>query len=122
MQLLAQVLLNGFALLVAAYVVPGVHYDGGVLYLVLAGLVIGLINLLVKPIVTLLSLPLIVLTLGLFYLVINGLMLYLAALVLAGLQVDGCLPAILGGLIMALFNWLVRGVTESQERAATGRP
>jgi len=49
-----------------------------------------------------------VLTLGLFYLVINGLMFALAASLLDGLRVAGCLPAILGGLVMALFNVLIR--------------
>ena len=76
----------------------------------MAGLVMGLVNLLVKPLVTLLSLPFIVLTLGLFFLVINGLMLYLAAFLLSGLTVEGCLPAILGGMVLALFNWLIRGL------------
>ncbi len=66
-----QVVVNGIALLVASYLVPGVHYEGGLLYLLLAGLVIGLVNLLVKPLVTVLSLPLVIVTLGLFYLVIK---------------------------------------------------
>lgn len=105
---LIQVLINSVGLLLAAYLVPGIHYQGGVLLLLLAGLVMGLINLLVKPVAMLLSLPLIVLTLGLFYLVINGLMLYLAAALVPGLTVDGCGWAILGGLVLGLFNWLVR--------------
>lgn len=108
---LLQVVLNGVALWIASQLVPGIHYQGSLLYLLLAGLVIGLINLLVKPIVTLLSFPLIVVTLGLFYLVINGLVLYLAAGLLDGLSVDGCLPALLGGLVIAAFNWLVRAFT-----------
>jgi putative membrane protein len=81
----------------------------------IVGLVFGLVNLLVKPIVTLLSLPLIVLTLGLFYLAINGLMLWLASYFLSGLRIDGCLPAILGGLVIAAINWLVRAL-ERDER------
>ena len=109
---LVQIVLNGVAVFIAAYFVPGIHYTGGVLYLLLVGLVIGLINLIVKPLVTLFSFPLIVLTLGLFYLVINGLMLYLAAFLLEGLEVTGCLPAILGGLVIALFNWVVRAFTK----------
>ena len=78
------------------------------LYLLLAGLVFGLINLIVKPIVTFFSLPLIVVTLGLFFLVINALMLYLAAYFLDGLTVDGFVAALLGGLVIALFNWALR--------------
>ncbi len=105
-----QVLLNSVGLLIADYLLPGIHYDSskGIGYLLLAGLVIGLVNLLVKPVVTFFSLPLIVLTLGLFYLVVNGLMLYLASGLLDGLTIDGCGWAIAGGVVMGLFNWLVR--------------
>ena len=108
---LLQIVLNGVALLVAARLVPGIHYEGSLLYLLVAGLVLGLVNLIVKPIVSFFSFPLILLTLGLFYLVINGLMLYLAAFLLDGLRVDGCLPAILGGLVIAAFNWVLRALT-----------
>jgi len=109
---LLQIALNGVAVLIAAYLVPGIVYKGSLPYLLLVGLVIGVINLTVKPIVTFFSFPLIVVTLGLFYLVINGLMLYLAASLLDGLQVNGCGAAILGGLIIAVFNWLVRAFTK----------
>ncbi len=108
MRALAQILLNGIGIVIAAELVPGIAYQGGLLYLLLTGLVIGLINLLVKPLAVLLSLPLLVLTLGLFFLVINGLMLALAALLLDGLTIAGFVPALLGGLVLALFNWLVR--------------
>ncbi len=108
---LLQIVLNGVAVLIAAYLVPGISYTGSWVYLLLVGLVIGLINLIVKPLVVFFSFPLIVVTLGLFYLVINGLMLYLAAFLLEGLQVQGCAAAILGGLVMAIFNWLVRAFT-----------
>jgi len=110
MNALARILLNGLGLLIAARIVPGVTYEGGLAYLFVAGLVFGLINLIVKPIVSLLSLPAVILTFGLFYLVINGLMFALAASLLDGLQVAGCLPAILGGLVMALFNVLIRAL------------
>lgn len=112
MKILVQVLLNGVALLVAANVVPGIHWQGGVLYLFLAGLVFGLINLIVKPVVTILSLPLIVVTLGLFFLVVNALMLGLADWLLEGLAVDGFVPALLGGVVIALFNWVVRAFSK----------
>jgi putative membrane protein len=103
-----QVVLNGLALLLTAALVPGVHYDDGILPLLVAGLVIGLINLVVKPVVRFLSLPFIVITLGLFYLVINGAMLALASVLLPRLHLDGCLPALAGGLVMAMFNWVTR--------------
>jgi putative membrane protein len=106
-RMLTQIVLNGIGILVAAYIVPGIDYQGGLLYLFLVGLVMGLINLVVRPIVTVLSVPLIILTLGLFFFAINGLMLYLAAYFLDGLTIDGCFSALLGGLVLALFNWLI---------------
>lgn len=107
MRLLAHTLLNGIGLLLAAWIVPGIYWSGGLLYLFLAGLVIGLINTFVKPFVTILSIPLIVVTLGLFYLAINGAMLLLAGKLLDGLTVEGWGPAILGGLVLGLFNWTI---------------
>ncbi|HSG39787.1 MAG TPA: phage holin family protein [Thermoanaerobaculia bacterium] len=108
---LVQIALNGVAVLIAAYLVPGIVYSGGLPQLLLVGLVLGVVNLIVKPVVSLLSLPLIMLTLGLFYLVINGLMLYLVAWLIPELQVQGCGAAILGGLVIALFNWVTRAFT-----------
>jgi putative membrane protein len=110
MRALLQVVLNAVALYIAAQIVPGISYRGGLVYLLLAGLLLGLLNLLVKPIVTVLSLPLIVLSLGLFYLVINGLVLYLTAKLVPGFHVAGCGAAILGGLVIALFNWAVHAL------------
>jgi putative membrane protein len=110
-----QVLANAAALYLAARVVPGISYEGGPIYLVLAGLVLGLINLLVKPVVSFLSCPLIFLTLGLFYLVINALMLKLADFFLSGLKVEGFLAAILGGCIIAFVNWMLRAFTSDKK-------
>ena len=110
MNIIARLLLNGVGLLVAARLIPGITYTGGLGSLVVAGIVIGLINVLVKPLVTLLSLPAVLLTFGLFYLVVNGLMFWLAAALLDDLDVAGCLPAILGGLVLAIFNSIVRAM------------
>jgi putative membrane protein len=113
---LLQVVLNGVALLIAAKLVPGIVYTGSLTSLLLAGLVLGLLNLLVKPIVSFFSFPLIVVTLGLFYLVINGLILWLASALLPDiLHVNGCLPAILGGLVIAAVNWLVRALERDKD-------
>lgn len=117
MRALIQIVLNGVALLVAAKVVPGIVYTGSLAQLLLAGLVLGLLNLLVKPILSFFSFPLIVVTLGLFYLVINGLILLLASYFLPRvLHVEGCLPAILGGCVIAVFNWVVRALEPKESR------
>lgn len=108
MRAIVQILLNAVAVLLVARLVPGIHYTGDWVYLLLTGVVLGLLNLTVKPLVTVLSLPAVVLTLGLFFIVINGFILYLAAWLLDGLTIDGCGSALLGGLVIALFNWVVR--------------
>ena len=76
MRILVRILLNALGLYLIS-LLPGIHYTGGLVYLLLAGLALGLLNLVVKPILTILSCPLLILTLGLFYLVINGAVLYL---------------------------------------------
>jgi putative membrane protein len=70
------------------------------------GLLFGIVNAIVGPILRLLSLPFVVLTLGLFLLVINAALLGLTALITDRLEVDGFLTAILGGLILAVAGWL----------------
>ena len=112
MKALVQILLNGLAIVVVAYIVPGVHYSGDWLYLLLVGVVVGLLNLTVKPLMTVLSLPFIVFTLGLFFIVINACILYIAAWLLDGLTIDGCGAALLGGVVLGLFNWVVRAFGE----------
>jgi len=108
MRILVRILLNGVGLWAAAQLLSGIHWSGGLLYLLVAGFVMGAINLLVKPIVSLLSLPLVILTLGLFYLVINGLMVWLADVFLDKLVIDGFLWAMAGGLFLAIFNLVLR--------------
>src|SRR5258708_1849602 len=121
MRALLQVVRNAAALWLAGSLVPGIHYTGGLVWLLLAGLVLGSLNLLVKPLLTFLSLPLIVLSLGLFYLVINGLVLYLAAWLMPHhLQVAGCGPAIIGGLGLPLFNLAVPAFAAARPRPGAG--
>jgi putative membrane protein len=103
-----QIVLNGIGVFVASQLIPGIHYTGSWGFLLVVGLVLGVINLLVKPIVTFFSFPLVILSLGLFFLVINGFMLWLAAALMPNhLHVAGCVPAILGGLVIAVLNWVV---------------
>jgi putative membrane protein len=94
------------ALLAAVRLVPGVSVNSyGTL--AVAALVVGLVNAFVRPVLALLSLPITVLTLGLFYLVVNGACLMIAAALVPGFRVDGCLPAILGALVVSLVGWLL---------------
>jgi putative membrane protein len=91
------------ALLVVPYIVPGFQIGGFGTALVAAA-VLGAVNLLIKPILTLITLPINVLTLGLFSLVINALMLKLAAGLVPGFAIQGFWPALVGGIVLALVN------------------
>jgi putative membrane protein len=94
------------ALGVAAWIVPGVHVSSWVA-LAVAALVLGFVNAVVRPILTLLTLPITVLTLGLFYLVVNGIAFALAAYVVPGFEVRSFVAAILGALVVSLLSWFM---------------
>jgi putative membrane protein len=94
---------------IASKIVPGVHARG-IGSLLAAGLILGVINALVRPILILLTFPLTLLTLGLFLFVVNGITVWLTAAFLHGVQVDGLWPAILASIIITLMSWLTRAV------------
>ena len=73
--------------------------------LLIGGALLGLFNLIVRPIAMFLSFPLLILSLGLFYFVLNGILLWLAAFVIPGYRVSGIVAGILGGLVMGIVNW-----------------
>ena len=106
MGVLIGIVCNAVALYLTTFV-PGITFRGSFLTLFVAGLLLGLFNLIVRPIAMLLALPLIVLTLGLFYFVMNGVLLWLASLFLPGYRVDGLVAGILGALVMTLANWVL---------------
>jgi len=99
----AHLIVSAALLLLVANVVRGFHVSGAVAAL-LAALVLGLGNAFVRPLAVVLTLPLTVVTFGLFLLVVNALMLKLAAAMVPGFQIDGFAPAIWGGLVLALLN------------------
>jgi putative membrane protein len=102
--ILFQVVVVGLLLMLVARIVPGIEVDGvGTAFL--AGLVMGLINFFLRPILVLLGLPFIILTLGLFLLVINALLLMLAAAIVPGFRVRGFGAALLGSLLLSIFSF-----------------
>ncbi len=110
MGLLLRWLLNAVALALTAWLVPGIRVSGPVALLV-AALVVGLLNAIVKPVLVVLTLPITILTLGLFLLVLNALLFWLAAVIVPGFRVDGFLSALLGAIVMAVLGWLFARVT-----------
>ena len=106
-RLLVHWLLSAVCLLIVARVVPGIFITGLGTALI-AAVVIGLVNGTLGALLKLLTFPLSVLTFGIFWLVINALMLKLAAVFVPGFEVRGFLPAFWGGVILSILNMIVR--------------
>lgn len=110
-KLLLRWLINGVALYLAAELVPGIETEGGWQVLLLMALIFGLVNALVRPILKFLTCPLIMLTLGLFTLVINALMLQLASWLGRqldlGFYVKNFWAAILGALVISVVSFVL---------------
>lgn len=109
-------IINALALLLVAYVVPG--FGVASLYTALiAALVLGLVNALVRPLLFVLTLPVTILTLGLFTFVLNALMIWLVSTIVKGFTVDGFVPALLAAVILwlvsLLTNWLIEQAKET---------
>ena len=109
MRFLTHWLVTAVALGVAAWILPGVHVTSFVA-LAVAALVLGLINAVIRPLLVFLTLPLTIVTLGLFYLVVNGVLFALAALVVPGFAVDGLLWSIAGAVLVGLVSFVVGAV------------
>ena len=103
MKILIHWLVAAIAILITAYVLPGVHVDGFLVALVLA-VILGIINAFLRPLFVILALPITVLTLGLFVFVINGLLVMMAASIVPGFVVDSLLSGILFSIILALVS------------------
>lgn len=106
MRLLLVWVLNAIALLAVAYLFPGVQIQDWMSAAV-AALVLGLVNALVKPILVVLTLPVTILTLGLFLLVLNALLFWAVASLLPGFTVGGFGAAFVGALLYSVISWLL---------------
>ena len=105
---------------IAAGLLSGsISYDNRASVIVIGGLILALVNLIIKPIVIIFALPALLLTLGLFMIIINGLMGYLAAVFYDPLHVSNFWAAVFAGLVIGLVNYLVTTIldTDKQEQA-----
>ena len=110
MRILLSIVFNAVALYATAMVVPGISFHGSIVSLLVAGAIFGLFNLIVRPVALLLSLPLLIVTLGLFYFVLNGILLWVASFFLPGYNVAGIVPGIVGSLVFAVVNWALHAL------------
>ena len=110
MSLLLRWLLNGLALMAVAYLYSGVQVSG-IFPALVAALVLGLVNAVIRPVLVILTLPVTLLTLGLFIFVINALLFWFVAEIIKGFTVNGFMAALIGSLmysvISLLISWLV---------------
>ena len=114
MRLLAHWILSALSLMLVAHFVPG-FYVKSFLYALLASVVIGLINATLGLVLKFLTFPLSIVTLGLFLLVINALMLKLAAALVPGFEVRGFWPAFWGALLLAILGMIIHSLLRKRE-------
>ncbi len=119
MGLILRFLVSALALGLTSFIVPGIH-RGTIGDLLLAALILGVLNAIIRPILILLTLPLNILTLGLFTFVINAIMLKVTDWIVPSFQIDGFGPALLGAVVLAiisgLLNWLVKDARERSKK------
>ncbi|MGD0739553.1 MAG: phage holin family protein [Terracidiphilus sp.] len=113
MRLLLHWILSALALLLVAHLVPGFHVAGFVPALI-AALVIGLLNATVGVFLKIITFPISILTLGIFLLVINGVMILIASAFVPGFHVTGLGPAFWGAVILALLGMLIRAIVKDE--------
>ena len=115
MGFILRIIVYTLALLLAAHVVPGIRLDGLASALV-AGLLLGLVNAVVRPILVVLTFPITLLTLGLFLLVLNAFCLWLVSVFVSGFRVAGFWPAFWGALLVSIVSWILTALISDSGR------
>jgi putative membrane protein len=113
MKLLLRWILSALTLMLIAYYLPGFRVSSFYAALI-AALVLGLLNAIIRPIITILTLPVTILTLGLFTFVVNAAMIWITSTIVKGFEVQGFWPAFWGALIMWLVGWLVSALLKKE--------
>ncbi len=111
MKVIGYLITNAAAVIVSAYILTGVHVES-FMHAVVVGVILGLANMVLKPLLIIFTLPVTILTLGLFTLVINGLIVLLVATIVPGFYVDNLMWGIIFSVVMSIvssfFNWISR--------------
>lgn len=111
MDIIINLLIKSLAVFIAAYLIPGINIESFFTAVVVA-VVLGIINTLIKPIIIILTLPINVMTLGIFTLVINGLLIILTAKLVPGFSVSGFWTAISFSIVLFIVNWFLNFISE----------
>jgi putative membrane protein len=121
MRFLLRLLLNGLAIIVAAWFVPGVRL-AGLVPAIVAGILLGLVNALVRPILLLLTFPITLLTLGLFIFIVNAICFALTAALVPGFSLSGFFAAFFGALVVTIVSWVLNALlADNSEGRNRGR-
>lgn len=116
MSFIIRFLLNGLAVFLTAYLLPGVNVDGYVTALIVA-IVLSIANVVVKPVLIVLTIPITVITLGLFLLVINAIMIELADWLVDGFYIDNFWWALISSLILSVFNSMIEDLMKDKRNS-----
>ncbi len=112
MNIIIRLLLNAAAMLLVAYLVPGFAVDGFYAALI-AALILGIVNAILKPILVILTLPINIMTLGLFTLVINAGLLWFVSTIVKGFTIENFWPAaVVGSLALWVISWFTNAITK----------
>ncbi len=115
-----RLLVNAVALLIVAYFLPGVHV-ASITAALIAAFVLGIVNAILRPILIILTLPVVILTLGLFTFVINAITFWIVAHLGIGLTVDGFWSAFLGALVLTIVSYLLSTLVKAADPAPAGK-
>lgn len=107
MGFLIRILISAVAVYLAARFVPGITISGGIGTALVVAIVLGLLNAFLKPILVLLTIPITIVTLGLFLIVINVIMIYLTDKLVDGFAVSGFVAALLFSIVVSVVTWLI---------------
>ncbi len=110
MEFIIQLVLSALAVIIAAYLIPGIHVRSFMNAIIIA-IVLALLNVFVTPVMTFLTIPLTIVTLGLFLLVINALIIMIAGAIVPGFKVDGFWWAFLFSILLSIITYLLEQVT-----------
>lgn len=113
-KIIVGVVLNAFALYAATYFLPDIQYTGGIVFFLIGGFIIGFLNVFIKPLMKILSFPIMLMTVGLFTLVINAIIFWLTMKVVNGIQfsdvtvvISDSLTYLWAGIAFGLINWVL---------------
>ena len=113
MYFIISLLINMVAILIISYLVPKIIQVESWIAALVAAFVLGVVNTFIRPLLVLLTLPLTVVTFGIFLLVINGLLLWVVSAIVQGFHVNGFLGALIGSILISIVSWILSRFVQS---------